>query len=236
MTFAEHLKLIKRIMRESALMVFVGAVGLLLPFLGAVYDYWLTAEEQRDVTASIRKMLLLYWEYGVIIFLVSAVVILYKRLVPKLEIIYEPTNRFVRLENGLRTYVVDLVNHGEWQDNISFRLERIEDLKGGIPFHGRRGFEREGGAGPMPLSPESPKTAFIASLDERDPNSKIQLRLVDFIPPEYVPDPLALEGPEYYLEISLNPRLGRPHKKRFHLYADKSHKLHMDVPTTFGEL
>lgn len=166
-----------------------------------------------------------YWQLFLIAFLLTVIASLYRRMLPKVAIEFSNDGRFCMFENGVRKYRVDLNNYGDHQDSISFRLDHIQDQNGSYLPMDRRGLQRESGNGPMPLSPESPKYAFLAQLDERSPDTAIEIMTISDVASGYQPDPIKLPRGRYTLSVSLNPRAGRPHKARFAVWVDPSNQL-----------
>ena len=139
------------------------------------------------------------------------------------DILFSDDGRYCILEDGIKTYRVDLLNRGPWQDNVSYRLESIQNADGTyFPLpHGRRGMQREDGSGPCPLSTASPKYGRFVRLNEKNKKSKIEvLTLAPLREGRYENDPIYLERGTYVIALSLNPRQGLPCQKRFMVSVD----------------
>lgn len=218
MGLSGHFKLIRQIYAESGWGKIPIAIAVVYAIFDFTYEHVLSEPHKKNVTEAIRNMFG-YWEYTVWAILALIVVVLYSRLIPKVEILFKDDGFHNREENGTRTFVVELNNRGEFLDSVSFRIDRISNASGTVLPLPRRGFEREDGFGPMPLSPDSPKAAYVASLDEGDKDSKIRIRTISSLASgqRYQPDPVILDRGKYIIDVSLNPRKGRPAKKRFEL-------------------
>jgi hypothetical protein len=223
----DHLRLISEISRASIF----GAIFVLFAFLigisGFIFDFVLTEKEQLEAAKVIRSMFS-YWYLFIIAGLAVICVALYRRIAPKVGIVFKNAKPYFTFDGKTKTYRADLINYGDWQDNISFRLEYIEDNRGNILPYERMGFQREAGKGPMPLSPESPKYGYLASLDQSDPNSTIDILTISDVASGYQPESIQLPRGTYLVHASLNPRMNRPCKRTFRVWVDGSGDLQIE--------
>ena len=232
----DHLRLIARIARESGLVTFIIAIGLIYTILDASYQYLLTESAQQTVTEMVRNMFG-YWLYALIFTLILIIILLYKRLVPRVDIVFvRDDGRFFSLIGGVRRYRVDCVNMGDvGRPDISFRLDYLQREDGQHLIPARRGLLREAGVGPMPLSPDSPKSGYLVEMDESKQDAKVRILTVADLKDQYKNDPIDLPHGSYFMSVSLNPPAGRPCRRVFkisvvqypreHRYGDALHKL-----------
>lgn len=214
----DHVALLVRIYKESGVAAIALPIALVFTVFGAFYDLVLSEDQKRFVTEVIRNMLG-YWPYALFLTMLLVIAILYRRLLPTVDIVFVPNDgRYCIVKDGVRRYRVDLLNRGEWAGDISFRVESIRLEDGSYyPLDQRRGFQREAARGPAVLSPDSPKWGFVAEMDEARSDSKIILLLHGLLEDNYPDLPTPLERGTYYLEVSLNPRAGRRRVRTFRL-------------------
>jgi hypothetical protein len=141
---------------------------------------------------------------------------------PIFEVLFSDDGRYCISNNGIKTYRVDLLNRGPTQNDVSYRLESIQNADGTyFPVqHGRAGMQREDGSGPCPLSTDSPKYGRLVRLNERNPKSKIEVLTLAPLKDGYEDAPIFLERGTYTITVSLNPPRGSPNRKKFLVSVD----------------
>lgn len=145
------------------------------------------------------------------------IILLYLRLVPNVDIVFvKDDGRFFSYTDGVRRYRVDCVNNGDvGRPDISFRLDYLQGEDGKHLIQARKGLQREAGVGPMPLSPDSPKSGYLVEMDESQSDAKIRILTVGDLKDQYINDPIDLPLGTYFMSVSLNPPAGRPCRRAF---------------------
>jgi hypothetical protein len=223
MRLREHVALLIRIYAESGIGVVVAPVLALGTLVGVWFNY-VANDDQREKFAEPVRNVIGYWPYALFALCVIVIFVLYRRLLPTVDILYvENDSRFYHVENNIRRFRVDCINNGsERIDDVSFRLDYLRE-EGGENILGRRpGFQREAGRGPMPLSPGSPKSAFLVEYDEGQLSaSDVKLLIIAPLSERYEDRVIELSPLKiYYLDVSLNPPVGRPRRKRFRVAVE----------------
>ena len=219
MRATDHFRLIRFIFSQSIFASVATLALLILAASGFVFDLVLD-DDQKKISANMVREFFSYWEHLLVFALLILVWVLYRRLVPRVAIEFNDGGQFSSIKDGVRTYKVELVNYGEWQNHISYRVDYIKDRNGAHILNERMGMQREAGVGPMPLSPDSPKYGYLVRLNESSQNSEIEVLTTADLAGKYKPQPIWLPRDEYALSVSLNPREGKPYKAVFNVAVD----------------
>lgn len=217
---ADHYHQIKSLFRDSYLLSGIAIIALFFSLFGFLFNAVLT-ESQKSRIGEFMRSMLEFWQWFLVAFLCSIIVVLYRRVFPRVLIRFDAKDQWHQtVQNGVRKFRVDLVNRGPFQENISFRLDRIQLDDGSYHPTERRGFQREAAVGPMPLSPSSPKAGYLVQLDETSPSSEIEVLTTKDLAGGYAPDPIRLARGKYKLHVSLSPRSGQPYETIFAITTD----------------
>ena len=156
----------------------------------------------------------------VAIALYRKVLALEARITPKLEVIFDALDaRFHCVSNvsqgrGVREFRIGIKNAGgELVQSCSIRLDNLEDKFGWAHPRVPYGLRRLDNQGPFPLRPDEFKLAYVASLDERQRDSKV-------VVPFHDGQQATLDRKEYKLTIGAYFEKGVSSVRQFRLFVD----------------
>jgi hypothetical protein len=225
MTFRDHWRLVTDLVRESPFPSLIAVLAFIVAVFGVIFSVVLTPDQQAYVTEYIRKMLG-FWQWFIIAGLVIIIAILYRQLMPTVDIRFCPHGRFIMKAGAAIKYRVDCVPRSVKPDRAVFRLESISTEGGEFLPIERRGLQREAGNGPMPL--KEPKFGYIAEFDPTVENAKIMILTVSDLASGYKDDPIPLDpSVRWLVAVSLNPGIGASCQRCFRIWVDDQKRLQM---------
>ena len=188
MKLEDHRRLLADLLKGSLLASSSGLISILFGLFGIFFNVVLTPDQQGQVGEFVRSALA-FWHWFLIGGLMIIVGVLYRRLVPRVDIRFAPDGRYLLKRGTLTRSRVDLTNMGNWQERVSFRLNSIRAEGGEYLPIDRRGLQREAGRGTMPL--KEPKYGHIAEYDTGREDAKIMVLTVSDKASGYQDDPIS---------------------------------------------